>query len=52
MAPLKGTIDSSGPPKARLSSEAVLSAALELVDAEGLEALAMRRLGQELGRGP
>ncbi|WP_440915784.1 TetR/AcrR family transcriptional regulator C-terminal domain-containing protein [Crystallibacter degradans] len=38
--------------RARLSREAVLSAALELLDAEGLEALTMRRLGQELGRDP
>jgi len=30
----------------------VLAKALELVDAEGLEALSMRRLGQELGRDP
>jgi len=30
----------------------VLTKALELVDAEGLEALTMRRLGQELGRDP
>ena len=47
-----GTTNSSGPRKARLSREVVLSAALELVDAEGLEALTMRRLGQELGRDP
>ncbi len=38
--------------KKRLSREIVLAAALELVDAEGLEALTMRRLGQELGRDP
>ncbi len=38
--------------KKRLSREIVLSAALDLVDAEGLEALTMRRLGQELGRDP
>jgi AcrR family transcriptional regulator len=38
--------------KARLTKERVLSTALELVDAEGLEALTMRRLGQELGRDP
>jgi AcrR family transcriptional regulator len=30
----------------------VLAKALDLVDAEGLEALTMRRLGQELGRDP
>ena len=38
--------------KKRLSRELVLSAALALVDAEGLNALTMRRLGQELGRDP
>lgn len=38
--------------KARLSRELVLSAALALVDSEGLEALTMRRLGQELNRDP
>jgi AcrR family transcriptional regulator len=35
-----------------LSRETVLAKALELVDAEGLDALTMRRLGQELGRDP
>ncbi|TQJ38727.1 TetR family transcriptional regulator [Arthrobacter sp. SLBN-112] len=40
------------PAKARLSRETVLAKALELVDAEGLDALTMRRLGQELGRDP
>ena len=39
-------------PKRRLNREAVLQAALELVDAEGLEALSMRRLGQALDRDP
>ncbi|WP_066289207.1 TetR/AcrR family transcriptional regulator C-terminal domain-containing protein [Arthrobacter sp. B6] len=39
-------------PKPRLSRDLVLSSALELVDAEGLEALTMRRLGQELDRDP
>ncbi|MFE7631573.1 TetR/AcrR family transcriptional regulator C-terminal domain-containing protein [Kocuria sp. NPDC057446] len=38
--------------KPRLSREAVLTAALALVDAEGLDALSMRRLGAELGRDP
>src|SRR6476469_1815130 len=45
----------SNPPpgtKKRLSRELVISAALALVDAEGLEALTMRRLGQRLGRDP
>lgn len=40
------------PVKARLSREIVLAKALDLVDAEGLDALTMRRLGQELGRDP
>ena len=39
---------SAGAPKARLSRELVLSTALTLVDNDGLEALSMRRLGQEL----
>lgn len=39
-------------PKPRLSRDLVLSSALELVDAEGLEALTMRRLGQVLDRDP
>jgi len=38
--------------KPRLSRELVLSAALELVDDEGLDALTMRRLGQVLERDP
>ncbi|MBO0896533.1 TetR/AcrR family transcriptional regulator C-terminal domain-containing protein [Arthrobacter sunyaminii] len=38
----------SGSRKARLSRELVLGTALELVDANGLEALSMRRLAQEL----
>lgn len=38
--------------KAPLSRELVLTKALEVVDEEGLEALTMRRLGQELGRDP
>lgn len=38
--------------KARLSRELVLSTALAIVDSEGLEALTMRRLGQELNRDP
>ena len=39
---------SAGVRKARLSRELVLSTALTLVDKDGLEALSMRRLGQEL----
>jgi AcrR family transcriptional regulator len=38
--------------KSRLSRDLVLTAALKLLDAEGLDALTMRRLGQELGRDP
>ncbi len=38
--------------KQPLGRELVLSTALELVDSEGLDALTMRRLGQELGRDP
>lgn len=38
--------------KQRLSRELVLTKALEVVDQDGLEALTMRRLGQELGRDP
>jgi AcrR family transcriptional regulator len=35
--------------KQRLTRERVVEAALELIDAEGIDALTMRRLGQELG---
>jgi AcrR family transcriptional regulator len=38
--------------KQRLSRASVLSAASSVIDADGLEALTMRRLGQELGRDP
>lgn len=38
--------------KGRLSRDLVLSTALALVDREGLDALSMRRLGQELQRDP
>lgn len=40
------------PPRVRLSRDIVLQAALRLVDQEGLEALTMRRLGQELDCDP
>ncbi|MEC5201093.1 AcrR family transcriptional regulator [Arthrobacter sp. PL16] len=36
----------------RLSRDVVLRAALELVDADGLEALSMRKLGNKLGKDP
>jgi AcrR family transcriptional regulator len=39
-------------PPPRLSRERVLGAALALADAEGIEALTIRRLGHELGAGP
>lgn len=45
-----GSTPSSG--RVRLNRQVVLTAALNLVDAEGLEALTMRRLGKELGRDP
>jgi len=40
------------PRPGRLNRRIVVRAALELVDAHGLEALTMRRLGQSLGRDP
>ncbi len=42
----------TGDQKPRLTKDLVLSTALTLVDAEGLDALTMRRLGQELQRDP
>lgn len=50
-----GTTRAQQPNPARkvpISREAVLAKALELVDAEGTDALTMRRLGQELGCDP
>ena len=41
--------DASAAPRAPLSRERVLRAAVELADAEGLDALSMRRLARELG---
>lgn len=52
MASPNPTPTSAVPPKVRRSREIVLSISLELVDAEGLDALTMRRLGQEPGRNP
>jgi len=46
------TAPSSTARRPRLNRGIVLAAALELVDAEGLDALTMRRLGQELDRDP
>jgi AcrR family transcriptional regulator len=40
-----------GRPRARLSREQVAAAALELLDRDGLEALSMRRLAEQLGVG-
>lgn len=40
------------PPRRRLTKEMVLAKALAVVDADGVDALTMRRLGQELGRDP
>ncbi|MEV7636686.1 TetR/AcrR family transcriptional regulator C-terminal domain-containing protein [Pseudarthrobacter enclensis] len=40
------------PPRRRLTREMVLVKALDVVDADGVDALTMRRLGQELGRDP
>ena len=43
----------AGPtPREPLTRERMLTAALRLLDAEGLDALTMRRLGHELGRDP
>ena len=42
--------DGPAEPPVRLTREGVLTAALRLVDAEGLDALSRRRLGRELGR--
>ena len=53
MSPAESSVHSSAAgKKKRLSRELVLSAALALVDSEGLSALTMRRLGRELGRDP
>src|SRR6059036_795279 len=41
----------TGRPRARLTRDQVAAAALELLDREGLEALSMRRLAEELGVG-
>jgi AcrR family transcriptional regulator len=48
----KSAEEKSAGEKPKLSRELVLSTALAVVDAEGLDALTMRRLGQELGRDP
>jgi AcrR family transcriptional regulator len=38
-------------PRAPLSRDAIVEAALRVLDAEGMEGLSMRRLGEELGTG-
>lgn len=52
MASLKLTAAAAASRKPRLSREIVLAKALDIVDREGLDALTMRRLGQELDRDP
>lgn len=44
-----GALERKGNTRAGLTTEKILEAAVALVDAEGLEALSMRRLGKELG---
>ena len=44
-----GALERKGNTRAGLSRERILEAAVALVDAEGLDALSMRRLGKELG---
>jgi AcrR family transcriptional regulator len=41
--------DASGQPRAPLTRERVLHAAITIADREGIEALSMRKVGQELG---
>ena len=40
------------PPRATLSRERIVDAAVELVDTEGIDALSLRRLGSSLGAHP
>ncbi|GGS86009.1 transcriptional regulator [Planobispora rosea] len=42
----------SSPPRTVLSRDLIVSAGLRIVDAEGVDALSMRRVAQELGTGP
>jgi AcrR family transcriptional regulator len=39
------------PPRAPLTREAIVDAALKVLDAEGMDGLSMRRVGEELGTG-
>ncbi|PTT68348.1 TetR/AcrR family transcriptional regulator C-terminal domain-containing protein [Arthrobacter sp. HMWF013] len=52
MASPKDPVTEASAQKLRLSKEIVLAGALDLVDTEGLDALTMRRLGQELNCDP
>ncbi|NGN64836.1 TetR/AcrR family transcriptional regulator [Streptomyces sp. A7024] len=42
----------SGPPRRTLNQSAILDAAMRIVDAEGIDALSMRRVAQALDTGP
>ncbi|WP_419994696.1 TetR/AcrR family transcriptional regulator [Streptomyces boninensis] len=42
----------SGPPRRTLSQAAIVDAAMRIVDAEGIDALSMRRVAQALDTGP
>jgi AcrR family transcriptional regulator len=42
----------AAPPKRPLSQETIVETAIRVLDAEGLEAVTMRRVAQELGTGP
>jgi AcrR family transcriptional regulator len=42
----------AAPPKQPLTQDAIVETAIRVLDAEGLEAVTMRRVAQELGTGP
>ncbi|TYB43105.1 TetR family transcriptional regulator [Actinomadura chibensis] len=42
----------AAPPRQPLSQEAIVATAIRVLDAEGLDAVTMRRVAQELGTGP
>ncbi|MFI6515940.1 TetR/AcrR family transcriptional regulator C-terminal domain-containing protein [Spirillospora sp. NPDC050679] len=42
----------SAPPRRRLTADLIVTTALAVLDAEGLDAVSMRRVAQELGTGP
>jgi AcrR family transcriptional regulator len=50
--PTQGSSTTRSPGRAGLSRGEVLAATLALIDADGIEALSMRRLGRALGRDP